>query len=298
MGIKRITTSVALLLLMFSAAQAQEIKTDSVGNNTESRNGQADSLQILSAELAQIKSQLSSEEKERQYEKIWRRRKYWKIGLANPSIERIDGEPMTWKTDFSVFIQSGKTTYFHRKPIGGVLKFGFDFGMSLNYAKLKLDNAALSGSSSSTPGTIPGSNPGGFDDIVIDDPNGSALALMGVNLGMHKIEYDVHIGPNISVNPWNHLIVSAYFHARPTAAGIVENDKFSYGFGCAMSAGVSVSYKLISVGVEGLWSTIKYKQPSFDEDDDDGSEENGGIFNTKEFKLKQKGPRFYIALRF
>ena len=86
MGIKRITTSVALLLLMFSATQAQEIKTDSVGNNTESRNGQADSLQILSAELAQIKSQLSSEEKERQYEKIWRRRKYWKIGLANPSI--------------------------------------------------------------------------------------------------------------------------------------------------------------------------------------------------------------------
>lgn len=80
--------------------------------------------------------------------------------------------------------------------------------------------------------------------------------------------------------------------------GIVENDKFSYGFGCAMSAGVSVSYKLISVGVEGLWSTIKYKQPSFDEDDDDGSEENGGIFNTKDFKLKQKGPRFYIALRF
>lgn len=168
--------------------------------------------------------------------------------------------------------------------------------MSLNYAKLKLDNAPLSGSS--TPGTIPGSNPGGFDDIVIDDPSGSALALMGVNLGMHKIEYDVHIGPNISVNPWNHLIVSAYFHARPTAAGIVENDKFSYGFGCAMSAGVSVSYKLISVGVEGLWSTIKYKQPSFDEDDDDGSEENGGIFNTKDFKLKQKGPRFYIALRF
>ena len=81
-----------------------------------------------------------------------------------------------------------------------MLKFGFDFGMSLNYAKLKLDNAPLSGSS--TPGTIPGSNPGGFDDIVIDDPSGSALALMGVNLGMHKIEYDVHIGPNISVNPW------------------------------------------------------------------------------------------------
>ena len=50
--------------------------------------------------------------------------------------------------------------------------------------------------------------------------------------------------------------------------------------------------------IRDMWSTIKYKQPSFDEDDDDGSEENGGIFNTKDFKLKQKGPRFYIALRF
>lgn len=112
MGIKRFTTSVTLLLLMFSTVQAQENKTDSIGGNTESQNEQADSLQILSGELAQIKSQLNSKEKEQQYEKIWKRRKYWKFGLTAPRIERTDGEPMTWKTDFSAFIQSGKPFTF------------------------------------------------------------------------------------------------------------------------------------------------------------------------------------------
>ena len=96
-------------------------------------------------------------------------------------------------------------------------------------------------------------------------------------------------------------IVAAYFHALPTASGILENDSFSYGFGCALSAGASVSYKAISVGVEGVWSSIKYKQASFEDDEDDESSSGEGsadLFGTKDFRLKQKGPRFYIALRF
>ena len=118
---------------------------------------------------------------------------------------------------------------------------------------------------------------------------------------MHKFEYGLHVGPSISVNPWKGLIVAAYFHALPTASGILENDSFSYGFGCALSAGASVSYKAISVGVEGVWSSIKYKQASFEDDEDDESSSGEGsadLFGTKDFRLKQKGPRFYIALRF
>ena len=67
-----------------------------------------------------------------------------------------------------------------------------------------------------------------------------------------------------------------------------------------MSVGVSVSYKAISVGVEGLWSTIKYKEVIFDDEEGDeySSEEDKSQFGTKDFKLKQKGPRFYIAIRF
>lgn len=299
MGIKQVITSAILSLLLFSAAQAQDVKTDSVGGNVGTQNEQTDSLRALTNELAQIKSRLDNAEKEQHYENVWKRKKYWKLGFGNPSIERTDGEAMTWETEFAVSLQRGKTLYFHSKPLWGMVKIGLDYGfMDLSYAKLKLKTAKSTGNVPSTPGTNPGSNSnGGFDEIVSDDPSGSIISMMGVDLGMHKIDYNLHVGPSISVNPWNHLIVAAYFHAMPTASGILENDKFSYGFGCAMSAGVSVAYKAISVGVEGVWSTIKYKQASFDDEGDD-DEEDANLFNTKDFKLKQKGPRFYVALRF
>lgn len=79
----------------------------------------------------------------------------------------------------------------------------------------------------------------------------------------------------------------------PTASGILENSKFSYGFGLVTAPGVSVSYKAISLGMELQQSKIKYRQTSFDEDGDDDN-----IFNTEKFKLKQKTPRFFVAIRF
>lgn len=295
---KRIAAVATLLLLFLSTAGAQEATTGVADGNAGSHGGRADSLQILSDELAQIKSDLDTERRNKQMESVWKRKKYWKVGLGNPDIERTDGEQMSWDTEFSVFLQRGRTVYFHSKPIAGMVKIGLDYGlMDLSYAKLKLKTTGTTGSSS-TSGSGTGASGDGFDDIVSADPSGSMADLLGIDLGMHKFEYGVHVGPSVSINPWNHLVVAAYFHLMPTASGILENDQFSYGFGCAMSAGVSVAYKAISVGVEGLWSTIKYKQASFDDDDEDEGDGDLNLFTTKDFKLKQKGPRFYLAIRF
>lgn len=295
---KRIAAVATLLLLFLSTAGAQETATDVADGNAGSHAGQADSLQILSDELAQIKADLDTERRNKQMESVWKRKKYWKVGLGNPDIERTDGEQMSWDTEFSVFLQGGRTVYFHSKPIAGMVKIGLDYGlMDLSYAKLKLKTAGTSGPSFPS-GSGTGASGDGFDDIVSADPSGSVADLLGIDLGMHKFEYGVHVGPSVSINPWNHLVVAAYFHLMPTASGILENDQFSYGFGCAMSAGVSVAYKAISVGVEGLWSTIKYKQASFDDDDEDEGDGDLNLFTTKDFKLKQKGPRFYLAIRF
>lgn len=266
----------------------------------ESQSVRFDTLQTLSDELSQIKLQLQEEQKKKEIDQIWKRRKYWKIGYDNSSYNRTDGEPMTWKTDYAVFLENGRTVYFHSKPVGRMIKFGLDYGfMNLGYAKLKLKSIGVASESPSESGLGSVNNPNGFDEIVSEDPSGSIFSLMGINLGMHKFDYSVHVGPSVSINPWKHLIVSAYFHAMPTASGILEDETFSYGFSCAMSAGLSVSYKLISFGVEGLWSTIKYKQASFDEEDEeDDYEGDFNLFTTKDFKLKQKGPRFYIAFRF
>lgn len=265
---------------------------------------QTDSLKLLTDELAQLKSKLDQEDRKKQIEQAWKRKKYWKFGFSNPNIERTDGAAMNWKTQFAFSVQRGKTGYLHSKPIGGIFRFGIDYGFfELSYAKLKLKSIAGLEENPSTPviPSGPGSG-GGFDDIVSDDPSGSVLSLMGIDLGMHKIDYSLHVGPSISVNPWKRLIIAAYFHARPTVTAIIANDTASYGFGCAFSAGVSISYKAISVGVEGVWSTIKYTQSSFEEDEEDYgydyAEDSPNLFDTKKFKLKEKGPRFYVAIRF
>ena len=302
MKTKRIIISLFLLFPMFVSARAQENNADSVvvSESADTQKTMADSLKALAYELNQIKSNVSKLQDNYQLEQIWKRKRYWKLGYTNPTIERTDGEAMEWKTDFAVSLQKGKTAYLHAKPLWGMVKIGIDYGfMDLSYAKLTLKSMEGEDVSSELSAGTRSVNSDGFDDIVSDDPSGSMADLLGVDLGMHKFEYGLHVGPSISINPWKHLIVAAYFHAMPTASCILENDKFSYGFGCAMSAGISVAYKSISIGAEGLWSTIKYKQASFDDDEEDnGSDDEAGLFDTKNFKLKQKGPRFYIAIRF
>lgn len=289
MRTRQIITVVAASWLIFTTAQAQENVTDStVSNKTERK----DSLQVLANELAQLKSDFNEEKQDRLYEKIWKRKKYWKFGYTKPSVKRTDGEPMTWDTQFALFVQQGKTAYLHSKSLWGKVKIGIDFGfMDISYAKLKLKEVVMSD----------------FDDFEGGDSNDLYYDYDDsddFNLGMHKFEYSLHVGPSISFNPWKHLIAAAYFHVMPTASGIIENSNFSYGFGCALAAGVSVSYKAISVGFEGQWCNIKYKQTSFDDEDeydydyDYDYEDEGSIFTTKDFKLKQSGVRFYIALRF
>lgn len=282
-----------------SVCHAQSTVPDSVVTDTEEVTVKAEaaktSIDSLNNELSLLKSQISALDNEAKYEKIWKRRRYWRFGLANPNIERTDGESMTWKTDLSVFVQQGKTAYFHKKPIAGMIKIGLDYGFfEVGYSKLKLKSVGATVGSSSSNGAAADD---GFTEIESNDPVVSLSSLIGVDLGMHKIDYSMHIGPRISVNPWNSIIVSAYCHVKPTASGIIENEKVSYGFGCVTTAGLSVSYKLISVGVEGVWSKIKYTQKDFDEESI-GSENDGNIFSTKKFKLKQSGPRFFIAFKF
>lgn len=299
MKLKRISACAALLLFMFSATRAQELETNSVVSETEPQNEMNDSLKAL--QDGPITTSLLSTDVEKSasrgfvpLEGVWNRKKYIKLGFGNPTIERTDGEELLWKTQFAISIQRGKTIYFHSQPLWGMVKIGLDYGfLSVSYVKLKLKSTGVS----SSQNIVSGSNSEeGFDEIDSEKPSASLFNAMGIDLGMHKIDYTLHVGPSISVNPWNHLIATVYFHVLPTASGIIENDKFSYGFGVTMQAGMSVSYKAISIGVEGLWNKIKYTQVSFGDDDDD--DDSMGFFNTKNFKLKQRGPRFYISYRY
>lgn len=273
---------------------------DPIATVATDQNTTVEPADTLREKLAQMESRMASMEQEQKMQKTWKRRKYWKIGITSPNLERTDGEEMKWKTNGSFFIQKGRTSYLHSKPIAGMIKFGIDYGfIDVTYSKLELKEISYSGESGTRASD-------GFDDIVSGDPNGDIgiSELTGIDLGMHKIDYGLHVGPSISVNPWNKLIATAYFHVMPTASCVIQNDNFSYGFGCMMAAGVSVAYKVISLGVEGVWGKVKYTQTDFSGDEDEDNdydssdeEDNASYFNTEKFTLKQSGIRAYIAFR-
>lgn len=241
-----------------------------------------------------------------QLEKRWNRRKCWNIGYSVPTLERRDGTFMDWEADYAVSVKNVRSLYFHKKPLGGMVKIGLDYSLlDFTYSKLQLKHieGVAAGEDTSLPSdpSAPSapSVSDGFDEIVSEDPSGSVLDLLGFNLGMHKLDQTFSVGPRITVNPIDHLMVGVYFHGGFTASGILENDNFSYGFGHTLASGLCVSYKVIGVGFEYLWGKVKYNQIDFEEMEIDGNNFSySEMFSSESFSLKHKGPRFYVSFRF
>lgn len=252
-------------------------------------------------ELPTVVEEPKSEINYDQLEKRWKRRKFWNFGYSVPTLERTDGTFMDWEPDFAVSVQNGRTAYFHKKPLGGMVKIGLDYSfLDITYSKLNLKHIESAEVGDNTDNTSIPSDPSvsdGFDEIVSDDPSGSILSAVGFNIGMHKIDETLSVGPRIAINPVDHLMIGAYFHGGFTMSGIYENENFSYGFGYTLSTGLCVSYKVIGFGFEYLCGKVKYKQIDFDEMDLDELSFSE-MFSSESFRLKHKGPRVYVSFRF
>ena len=252
-------------------------------------------------ELPTVVEEPKSEINYDQLEKRWNRRKFWNIGYSVPTLERRDGTFMDWEADYAVSVKNVRSLYFHKKPLGGMVKIGLDYSLlDITYSKLQLKHieGVAAGEDTSFPSdpSAP-SVSDGFDEIVSEDPSGSVLDLLGFNLGMHKLDQTFSVGPRITVNPIDHLMVGVYFHGGFTISGIFENDNFSYGFGHTLASGLCVSYKVIGVGFEYLWGKVKYNQIDFEEIDGDNLSFSE-MFSSESFSLKHKGPKFYVSFRF
>ena len=252
-------------------------------------------------ELPTVVEEPKSEINYDQLEKRWNRRKFWNIGYSVPTLERRDGTFMDWEADYAVSVKNVRSLYFHKKPLGGMVKIGLDYSLlDITYSKLQLKHieGVAAGEDTSFPSdpSAP-SVSDGFDEIVSEDPSGSVLDLLGFNLGMHKLDQTFSVGPRITVNPIDHLMVGVYFHGGFTLSGIFENDNFSYGFGHTLASGLCVSYKVIGVGFEYLWGKVKYNQIDFEEIDGDNLSFSE-MFSSESFSLKHKGPKFYVSFRF
>lgn len=222
------------------------------------------------------------------------RRKYFNIGYAWEKLEAVDF-PSEEESEWAAFITWGRTFYLHKKPIANMLKIGLD----LTWTDMTIASYEV-------------------DQLVEETTDFMGMTLPVYSqreASMYRMDYGVHLGPSVTVNPVSALCVNAYFRYAPTFAMSMtkSGDSWDMGYGYAslFITGAAVSYKAISVGCEYRFGSTKMNVISMDPDDMqfDNIEDISGIggvgdvlgeiFSTAEkTKYKLKDLRLYISFRF
>lgn len=242
---------------------------------------QDNKVDSLNRELENLKSRVEATEKEQQENRIWKNRKsYFNIGFGTQKLTHKEEEGLEWKSKWAASLVKGTTYYLHRNPIAGMIKFGIDWTQAdLHVAQYKEDfNGKFT----------PGAGGDGFHPFDPDDEYDKGF-------GIWQMEAAMHVGPSVTINPVDHLKISAYFRYAPSFSGIVLDDSFNCNYASFFVSGASVSYKAISLGVEARWGSAKYKSFEVEEDDYD---EASDFLSKSDNKLKTKGMRFYFGFRF
>lgn len=168
---------------------------------------------------------------------------------------------------------------FPSKPIGGVLKFGIDLNIpDITVAKYNTDDKDRTD---------------GWESGAVD--SNSPIG----NLGMWTINLGVGIGPAVHIAPFSHLSNYAryikakiYFHYKPTVSALVISEDGDtdgeYAFCNMFDFGGKISFRRISVGVEGHWGNGKF-EPVVKVDD---------LMTTEKTKYKFASTRVYLSLNF
>lgn len=211
------------------------------------------------------------------YNAVWnKRRKYMNIGFVKQTLNASGCEGYKWNSDIAVQFSSGRTWYLHKKPLANMIKFGIDATfVNIFYAKY---GTAPAMEGFDNGGGMFGDLGGMYEDMTGDD----------IDLGDHQIDVGMSVGPSVTINPVQHLKVSAYFRYSPTYSMLLMQEQFGGSYVSYFNYGLSVAWRVISVGVEGRFGTGKYNQPALLEISD---------INDKT-KLKTSGVSFYVGFRF
>lgn len=164
----------------------------------------------------------AQEQDKSELNRIWRRRSdYLNLAFVVQNVKTNIDELSALNSEWGASISWGKTFYLHRKPIGRVLKFGLDWTwLDLNGACFEQDMYSI------------------FDGDYHET--------------LYQLDAGMQFGPSITVNPVDHLKISTYFRVTPTFATVyaVENELFLKNYATYLNAGLSVAWRLLSLGVE------------------------------------------------
>jgi len=242
-----------------------------------------DKVDSLTQVVNDLSSHVKKVEDDKRNESIWKKRsKYFQIGYMNQTLTNQDIPDLKWKSDFGVSLSFGRTFYLHKKPLFNMLKFGLDATwMDISYAKYSQPEGWVEPSESS-------------EQV---DPSED------IDLGVHQVEFGLHVGPSITLNPVNHLKISGYFHFIPSGSIIIMNDEANASYVTNFAVGGAIAYKAISLGIESRWGKAKYSSFSVDENaaDFEEMEEDFNVDDvlvTGKNRMKTKSLRFFLTFRF
>ena len=121
-----------------------------------------------------------------------------------------------------------------------------------------------------------------------------------IDLGIMQLEAGMGIGPSITINPVDQLKACVYFHVTPSYSLMVQNNNAYHHYATFFNLGLTVSYKIISLGIESRWSgKTSYDGLAMDRTDD--VYDDDGVFHDPfesiGMKMKTNTFRIFIGLR-
>ncbi len=286
------------LFAAFSVSTAMA-QTDSTSIALQNK---LDSLQNTVATLQQKEDNRSKNEYD---QAVWKRHKYFGIGFSSQKMtDAEDAANMEYKSKVGFALDWGKTFYLHKKPIANLLKVGIDWSyINLSFAKYKSGK----GININTPSS--GDLDNYDDDYDYDDYK------VGMDLGVYSLAAGMSFGPSVTFAPFyntgkglQHILAQTYFHVTPSYTGIISSEdgeddedggtEMKSGYTTYFNWGLSVSYKMISVGYEYRWGKSKFNRFSLDMDEGDESEPTTSDEENVKQKIKFGTSSFYIRLKF
>jgi len=149
-----------------------------------------------------------------------------------------------------------KQVQFHKNPVGGVMYFGLDTGIDLDFAK--------------------------YRDIIDDDyqKGGSlaeALGSMQVlgDWNLMQVELGIPVGPYMKIAPMAKagkpgFKIQAYYHFVPSLSGIIVDSEYCLKFAPFQAVGGVIGWKWLNVGYEYRIGAATYKMtvPQLSREDD------------------------------
>lgn len=172
----------------------------------------------------------------------WKKKKYNRISYNHTLfVPLFVDEPYPVK--MSIGLDSGRNIYLHKKPLAGIIKFGIDVGMDINYTMLdlKIDTSDYEG-------------PSGYLGSAPAEDSEEMLMIQGG----YYATVGLAVGPSVTVNPVDKLRLCGYFHVVPSATCFLQGMGAFVGYSTAMKYGLEVSYGPIGVGVEHISGLESY----------------------------------------